>query len=408
MRGIASEALLTIGVLIAVGVSLLQLKGVFFGQQKMAKEEIVVAFAEDLRNIINEARSSTGNVSFVYYPSIRKYVVKIGENLVKIHDKISKKNATLVVSGANLQRNVFEDSKVIYITKFDNTIYIFGEELLFCPKERVCEGGEGTIKVGGVDCCPQGYICSNGHCCLVGEIWCASPKVGEERCMKKEEFVKECNWCVERSEKMYCTLLPGTCKSIWKEEYFGVYCSPPIREVVEDCIVKYDYPNERFKCLVNYAYKNFYHYYDETCVCLGSYEKTPQDYLNCFMGKGKIKECIMGCGECIEMAATLYSMLVTCGDVCGVNVNDIYLVGGQVEMGRLHAWILYNHPTYGWVFLDPTNPTLTDRLDGMFEYPENYPCEFISEPIVNLNGDSSLPFSNRRCSLNYEVGSPCV
>ena len=83
MKSIAgTEIILTIGIIIAVGVSLVQLRGVFYGQQLLAQEEVVVAFARDLESIADRAIATTGDAAFVYYPTIKKYTLNIS-SLVK-------------------------------------------------------------------------------------------------------------------------------------------------------------------------------------------------------------------------------------------------------------------------------------------------------------------------------------
>lgn len=247
MRGIVSEAILTVGVFVAVGVTLLQLKGVLYGQEKIAKEEVVVQFANDIKSLIERARSVTGDATFVYYPSIKEYKVEIKGNAVEIFDKVTNKNVTLTFSGINIEENVFEDSEIVYVVKTKGKFYILGkckergEECFFslsccsgycwgkpsvcqetcagigeyavdskaccssylnesgmcdvsqfCPQERVCQGAPEATEVGGVDCCPEGQICSNGHCCPEGTEWCENPISGGARCISEGEYAELC------------------------------------------------------------------------------------------------------------------------------------------------------------------------------------------------------------------------
>jgi hypothetical protein len=126
-KAFASEMILTIGVLIAAGILLLQLKGVFYGQTKVSQEEVASAFVNDLENVIDKAVAVTGNANFVYYPTIKSYALTVKNNTVLINDKISKKSAFFTKTSINLQDIFFEDSKIIYITKVDDNVYILGK-----------------------------------------------------------------------------------------------------------------------------------------------------------------------------------------------------------------------------------------------------------------------------------------
>lgn len=126
-KGVATEMILTIGVLVASGILLLQLRGVFYGQTKLSQEEVASAFANDLENIVDKAVAVTGNATFVYYPAIKSYMLTVENNTVMIYDKISKKTASFTKTSVNLQNMVFEDSEVIYITKVGNSIYMLGK-----------------------------------------------------------------------------------------------------------------------------------------------------------------------------------------------------------------------------------------------------------------------------------------
>jgi hypothetical protein len=223
MKSVAgTEIILTVGILIAVGVSLVQLRGVFYGQQLLAQEEVVVAFARDLENIVDRAIATTGDAAFVYYPSIKKYVVDISNNVVSIRDKISNKTTSFSKSAPEIIDNYFEDCDKIFVIKTQEKIVIncrcleIGEacknsllccsgycnetskkceEMPVCPKERICPGAPESKKdVLGKDCCPTNApICTGGHCCPTGKPkWCKKPKAGEPRCMDDAEIKVDC------------------------------------------------------------------------------------------------------------------------------------------------------------------------------------------------------------------------
>ena len=89
MKGVATEPILIIGVLIATGILMLQLRGVFYGETIIAQQETLVAFSDDLESIIDKASAVTGNASFVYYPLIKVYRLVVENNVVIVSDRIS-------------------------------------------------------------------------------------------------------------------------------------------------------------------------------------------------------------------------------------------------------------------------------------------------------------------------------
>ena len=119
--------ILMVGVLVAVGILMLQLRGLFSIQMGLGQEEVVSGFANDLESIIDKAIATTGNASFVYYPTIKSYRLEVEHNTTSIYDKISKKNASFTKSGVNLKPGVIEDSEVVYIKKIDNELTLSGE-----------------------------------------------------------------------------------------------------------------------------------------------------------------------------------------------------------------------------------------------------------------------------------------
>lgn len=149
-KGFATEIILTVGVLIASGILLLQLRGVFYGQTRLSQEEVASAFADDLENIVDMAVAVTGNASFVYYPAIKSYTLTVKNDTVLIYDKISKKTASFTKTSINLQDMIFEDSEIIYIIKVEDSVYILGKckergescsySIMCCPENPYCWG----------------------------------------------------------------------------------------------------------------------------------------------------------------------------------------------------------------------------------------------------------------------------
>ena len=119
--------ILMVGVLVAVGILLLQLRGLFSTQVRLGQEEVVSGFANDLESIIDKAMAVTGNASFVYYPPTKSYRLEVEHNITLIYDKTSKRTASFAKSGVNLMPVAIEDSEVIYIKKSDNEVSLSGE-----------------------------------------------------------------------------------------------------------------------------------------------------------------------------------------------------------------------------------------------------------------------------------------
>jgi hypothetical protein len=217
-----TEILLTVGILIAAGVTLVQLKGVFYGQQLLAQEEVVVAFAKDLESIADKATATTGDASFIYHPAIKKYTVDINSNVVLVFDKVSKKAASFSKSSPEIIDNYLEDCEKIFVVKREEKIVVMCrclelgescgnsllccsdycnetskkcEEIPICPAERVCPGAPGTKKDSlGNDCCPTSTpACTGGHCCPTDKPnWCNRPETGNPRCMNDGEIESDC------------------------------------------------------------------------------------------------------------------------------------------------------------------------------------------------------------------------
>jgi len=220
MKGVAYEAILIIGVLVAVGFSLFQLRGILYGQQLTGKEEVVYAFAKDLESVVDKAIATTGDAAFVYYPSIKQYSVVIKNNTVTVLDKVSNFSAYFS-KYFTLVDNSFEDCEKIFVFKKEEKIFItckcfeLGEacsdslqccsgfcnmtsgkceEMPVCPASRVCTGAPEAVKIGGKDCCPADKpVCNKQHCCPVDRPkWCEKPTDNNPRCMNESEYNTEC------------------------------------------------------------------------------------------------------------------------------------------------------------------------------------------------------------------------
>ena|GEM_PF-4392134 len=278
MKGLATEIILTVGILIAVGLSLVQVRSIFVSQEKLSEKEVVVEFSKDLENIINKALSATGDVAFIYIPPITKYKLEIRDNIVRIKDKISGYEASFVVYSSQIVENSFEDSENITVIKKEGKIYVLGrclkewerctsslsccrenpycwgerkneffcrrdcapngnyaadpeaccsgylnktsgkcEEAPVCPPQRICEGAPESWKdANGNDCCPPDKpVCSFGHCCPLDKpIWCSRPKDNVPRCMDQDEFKNLC----ENQFQVLIVALKRNLKEVYSEE----------------------------------------------------------------------------------------------------------------------------------------------------------------------------------------------
>ncbi len=70
-------------------------------------------------------------------------------------------------------------------------------------------------------------------------------------------------------------------------------------------------------------------------------------------------------------------MLMTCGSECDITTDNLYIVAGYLskdgECFGGHGWLLYKHPTLGWVFVDPTHPEYP-HVEDYFMPINKYPC----------------------------------
>lgn len=121
-KGFASEMILTIGILVATVVLLIQLKSIFNVEQKVGQMDVIDQFASDIQNIVGKSISTTGSAAFNYQPSIKKYTIGPSENVIVIHDKLSGKNISFVIANNDAEIIVdrIEDSENICIKKVVN------------------------------------------------------------------------------------------------------------------------------------------------------------------------------------------------------------------------------------------------------------------------------------------------
>jgi len=71
------EIVIIIGVIVAVGIALVQLRGILVGESRISQAEVIYSFARELEGIVDRAIANTGDVNFVYSPPIKKYTVNI-------------------------------------------------------------------------------------------------------------------------------------------------------------------------------------------------------------------------------------------------------------------------------------------------------------------------------------------
>lgn len=116
-KAVASEMILSVGILIATIILLLQIRSVFNLQQKIAQGEVLYEFKNDIESIIDKFMAVTGDAYFNYEPRLKKYIIQTDNERVFIYDKISEKNTSFVVNNAELIFTRIEDSKNICIIK---------------------------------------------------------------------------------------------------------------------------------------------------------------------------------------------------------------------------------------------------------------------------------------------------
>jgi len=213
----------------------------------------------------------------------------------------------------------------------------------------------------------------------------------------------------------------NTCGPSHLQMSIGRYCpGSSVYKQVEKCYYTSNDPMDRIKCLINYGYTKGNDHYANGPECYGTVLNdkiwSPEAQVTCY--ETDVNLCNNGCGECFHIGTTMYSLLRTCGEACGINDENLYVVAGiansQFDSGfDGHVWILYNHPNYGWVFID--DPFKSRKLEnGAFIYPEDHNCIYLYD-IRNLNGEiadkSLIGEISRRCQHfdgsktpdNYEV-----
>lgn len=246
--------------------------------------------------------------------------------------------------------------------------------------------------------------------------------IGERKCNDNKLYT-----CTESGWSAYQTCNPdfsgycgvdkcmvSACSTVNPQNALGIYCpGSRIYTHVESCYYMSGDPLDRLKCLESYVYAHTGRYANgEECGCdrLSEYSWSPEAMVGCYDSEKNI--CSDGCGKCYQLAATLYSLLMTCGDYCGVNNDNLYIAGGRVlnkaknELAA-HAWLLYNHPTYSWVFID--YPSMFRETDnGAFVRPEDHWCVLLNN-IENMNGKvadkSLLETLSKRCKYYNSRGT---
>jgi hypothetical protein len=275
------------------------------------------------------------------------------------------------------------------------------EELSICPQDRICSGAlEASKDALGRDCCPSHKpVCSNQHCCPVDKPkWCENPisnDPNDRKCMSEDEYKTGCiAQCEEKRGEEGClgsdsVLPPYNFCPISPYDEIGVYCSGKVKEIVDNCISSFNSKLDRVKCIVGWSYSHFdsiVYDFSYKCWCIGRKGLNPNDVISCAQTQIFPAGC-GGCGVCVDFATTLYSLLMTCGQDCDVSTDNLYLVNGCLSRRGMctgcHAWLLYKHPTTGWVFVDPTITSLMGSVDGYFSSIINYPCIMFS--IDNLD-----------------------
>ncbi|MCX6821172.1 MAG: hypothetical protein NTW30_00165 [Candidatus Aenigmarchaeota archaeon] len=208
-KAFASEMILTIGVLIAAGILLLQLKSVFYGQTKVSQEEVASAFVNDIENIVDGSVAVTGNANFVYYPTIKSYALTVKNDTVSVYDKISKNTASFTKTSVNLQDMIFEDSDTVYITKVEDNVYIFGkckekdescsDSVMCCHDANYCWGSSFVCH----DSCAQigEYAADDQACCYGLFLNTSTGKCDELPCNNDHicDYPQECVDCPDCS-----------------------------------------------------------------------------------------------------------------------------------------------------------------------------------------------------------------
>lgn len=303
MKGLATEIILTVGVLIAVGITTLQLRGVYIAQQELGEKEVISAFVKDLETIVDRAIGTTGDVAFIYYPIIKHYRVEIENNVVKVLDKISGKQASFSRVAPEIVKNQFEDCEKIFVLKKEGKIVLMCkclelgedcinsllccsgycnqtsgkcEEMPICQQDRICSGAPEASKDSlGRDCCPSDLpVCTNGHCCPEDKPkWCNRPKDGSmPRCMNEVEYNDDVAGCKKytfvilliqmNTQVPNFDLLAQECKNTWVSISPLSNCPDNVGAIIikdKICFVDECNPfNDLLRCAIDWGYGGQY------------------------------------------------------------------------------------------------------------------------------------------------------
>lgn len=132
MKGEISEIILTIGLLIAVSITLLLLKPIIFKQSEISQDQIISEFSNDIETTINRVIAATNDVSLTYRPFAKKYVFVASNNFITIQDKATEKYVSFSKEGNQISDTCFEDAQKITVKKTEQKIDIIPEEYTPC------------------------------------------------------------------------------------------------------------------------------------------------------------------------------------------------------------------------------------------------------------------------------------
>ncbi len=165
MKGSATEMILVVGLILSTGVLMAQLKSVYTSEMKASQAEPLEAFANDLQSIIYRLNALTGDGKVVYRPPLKKYVLEIENNLVRITDKLSGKKIAFLVSGVKLRYTRVEDEKNIVLMKSGEEIIIPGA----CKEEGEECSSSLSCCLDSPFCWGQGKFTCQKECAPIGQ-----------------------------------------------------------------------------------------------------------------------------------------------------------------------------------------------------------------------------------------------
>lgn len=122
-----TEVVLVVGILISSAIILFQLVNIFSFQSKLAQKSLVANFADKIESRVDKAAAAADSANFTYSPELKKYTLKISNNLVSIKDTVSGSERSFFKLSPKIADNAFEDSKTIYIVKKEDKIFIFAD-----------------------------------------------------------------------------------------------------------------------------------------------------------------------------------------------------------------------------------------------------------------------------------------